>query len=75
MGTYAFQTSRGLFYIVYRHGRWHAVFKDESLGSYISPQQAADDLAGGYTTWPTGIDPGRLNISADIGDWTFIQAR
>ncbi|MFM0543991.1 hypothetical protein PQR29_04610 [Paraburkholderia strydomiana] len=75
MGTYAFKTRCGVFYIVYRHGRWHAVLNDESLGSYISPQQAADDLAGGYTDWPNGIDPSRLNIPADIGDWTFIKAR
>ncbi|WP_071811284.1 hypothetical protein [Burkholderia pseudomallei] len=74
MGTYAFKTSRGIFYIVYRHGRWHAVFNDESLGSYITPAQAADDLAGGHTSWPNGIDPARLNISSDLGDWMFIRA-
>jgi len=46
---YSYKTKIGVFYIIHRNGRWLAMYEDENLGSYISPQQAADDLSGGHT--------------------------
>lgn len=67
---YIFSTKVGIFSIVPKAGRWHAMFRGESLGSYFSPQQAADDLAGGHTfTPPGGFDTSKLGIPADISEW------
>lgn len=50
--------------------RYHVVYDGESLGSYSSPQQAADDVSGGHTFDPgNGVDLGSLGISGDLGDW------
>ena len=68
---YFFETSAGTFFITPRNGRWHIIFEDESLGSYINPTQAADDLAGGHTFSPgRGIDTSKLGIPEDIGEWS-----
>jgi hypothetical protein len=67
---YIFHTRVGVFSIVYRAGRWHVMFQDESLGAYASPQHAADDLAGGHTFTPSGgHDTSTLGIPVDIGEW------
>lgn len=51
-------------------GRFHPIWKDESLGSYHSAIAAIDDVAGGHTFSPSdGTDMGTLGISADPGDW------
>lgn len=67
---YIYRTKVGDFSITLLRGRWHVVFREESLGSYASPQQAADDLAGGHTFTPSGgHDTSRLGIPADISEW------
>lgn len=67
---YKHKTAVGTFLIAERLGRWHIIFKDESLGNYATPQQAADDLAGGHTFSPgTGIDTSTLDIPSDIKEW------
>ena len=67
---YSYQTKIGVFYIKHHNGRWHAMYQDENLGSYISPQQAVDDLTGGHTfSLSNGIDTSRLNIPEDISEW------
>ena len=67
---YYHQTRVGTFSIVERSGRWHVIFKGESLGSYVSPRQAADDLAGGHTFSPgIGIDTSKLDIPGDLEEW------
>ena len=67
-----YRTHKGVFYIVPRDGQYEVIFDDDRLGSYPTPEQAADDLAGGHTYWPSaGFDPGELGISDDLGDWTF----
>lgn len=67
---YSRHTSVGTFLIVERSGRWHVLFKDESLGSYANPRQAADDLAGGHTfSAGHGIDTSKLGIPRDIEEW------
>jgi hypothetical protein len=45
-----FKTRVGTFYIAEHNGRFHPIFDDESLGSYATAQQAAEDLAGGHTS-------------------------
>ena len=46
------------------------LYDDENLGSYHSPEAAADDVAGGHTFSPSnGIDLGDLGISENINDW------
>ena len=68
---YAYKTRFGMFFIGQSpDGRFHPIFDDESLGSYGSPQQAADDLAGGHTFSPSGgFDTSTLGIPEDITEW------
>lgn len=67
---YYYRTSAGTFQIAERARRWHVIFRDESLGSYAMPQQAADDLAGGHTFSPgPGIDTAKLSIPSDLAEW------
>ena len=51
-------------------GRFHVMWRHESLGSYISAAHAADDAGGGHVFTPSdGTDLGELAISRDLGDW------
>ena len=72
---YSFKTKVGVFYIGQsKDGRFHPIFDDETLGSYLTPMRAIDDLAGGHTfTPPGGFDTSRLGIPDDIGDWERIR--
>jgi len=65
---YKYKTALGIFYIAVISGRFHPVFDDESLGSYVTPQQAVDDLAGGHTFSP-GFDTEGLGIPAELSEW------
>ena len=68
---YSCSTRIGTFYIAEHNGRFHPVFQDESLGSYFNAQQAAEDLAGGHTFFPScGVDPSTLGIPEDVSEWT-----
>ncbi len=68
---YSYQTKIGVFYIVHRNGRWHAMCQDENLGSYFTPQHAADDLAGGHTfSLSNGADTSTLGIPEDVSEWS-----
>lgn len=67
---FRFETGAGPFYIAESSGNYHPVFKGESLGSYATPQQAVDDLAGGHTFTPVnGEDTASLGIPGDLGGW------
>ena len=44
---YVYKTRVGPFYIAEHNGRFHPVFAEESLGSYVTAQQAVEDLGGG----------------------------
>jgi hypothetical protein len=69
-GFWKHPTKVGTFAIRKMQGRWHALFEDESLGSYATPQKAADDLAGGHTFLPSsGVDPSRLGLTDDLAEW------
>lgn len=51
-------------------GRYKVMFGDENLGSYHSPEAAADDVSGGHTFSPSdGTDLGELDIPDDLGGW------
>ncbi len=67
-----FKTRHGTVKIVPYQGRYHIIYNEDNLGSYISPQQAIDDAAGGYTSTPTNeVDLGDLGLPADIGEWQY----
>jgi hypothetical protein len=70
---YVYETSAGAFYIAEHNGCFHPVFQEESLGSYATAQQAAEDLGGGHTfSLPGGIDPSDLGVPEDLEDWVKI---
>jgi hypothetical protein len=71
---YVCPTRVGSFYIVEMGGQFHPVYEDEPLGSYMSPEQAADDLAGGHTR-PVrgGYDTSKLGIPRDVAQWYRMQ--
>jgi hypothetical protein len=70
---YVYETPAGAFYIAEQNGRFHPVFQEQSLGSYATAQQAAEDLAGGHTfSLPGGIDPSDLGVPEELEDWVKI---
>jgi hypothetical protein len=66
-----YKTHKGPVFIGQCHkGRFHPLWRDESLGSYHSAVGAIEDVAGGHTFTPSdGTDMGALGISSDPGDW------
>lgn len=67
---YVYKTRAGEFYIAEHNGCFHLIFEEQSLGSYATPQQAAEDLAGGHTFSPSsGVDTSELGIPEDITEW------
>ena len=74
-GYYRVKTRAGLFRIVPHQGRWVAMFEDEALGSYISPQQAAEDVAGGHVFWPSCGDTSVFGIPEDVSEWDLVKFR
>ena len=71
---YIFRTKSGVFSIVQRNDRWHLKFNGESLGSYSTAVQAADDLVGGRFSLPTGTDTATLGIPANLSEWEQMPA-
>ncbi len=73
---YKTNTSIGPFFIAEHEGRYHVVFDGESLGAYVSPAQAVDDVAGGHTfSIPSGVDTATLGIPDDLGEWERVIGR
>jgi len=69
---WSYQTRAGTFRIVFRDRRYLAMFDDEALGSYATPGQGADDLAGGHTFTPSnGINTASLGIPDNIHEWEY----
>ena len=67
---YLYKTTAGPFYIAEHEERFHPLLSDESLGSYATPERAADDLAGGHTfASRTGVDTSSLGIPHDLSEW------
>jgi hypothetical protein len=51
-------------------GGYSVVFQEEDLGSYTSPEAAADDVSGGHTFSPSGgVDFAALSIPEDLSEW------
>jgi len=72
---FRYSTGAGPFYIVEKNARFHVIYDDEDLGSYATPQQAVDDLAGGHTYWPSsGLDPSELGIPEDLSFWEHLRS-
>lgn len=72
-GYYACSTSAGEFRIASINGRWQAMFQDEGLGSYVTAEQALEDLVGGHTFWPSCGNPSRFKLPDDLSEWRFIR--
>jgi len=72
---YVWKTRVGPIYIAESKGRFHVIYQDESLGTYATPEQAADDVAGGHTfSIPGGIDTATLGISRYLNEWQRVKA-
>ena len=53
-----------------KSGLFKIMYGEEKLGSYKTPQQAVDDLAGGHTFSPSdGADTSLLDIPSELGEW------
>jgi hypothetical protein len=51
-------------------GRYHPIWRDESLGSYRNIVAAVENVAGGHAFTPSdGTDTGALGLSSDPADW------
>jgi hypothetical protein len=67
---YVHKTAVGAFYIAEQDGRFHPVFRDESLGSYATTQQAVDNLTGGHTLNAIdGLDTAALGLPNLVQQW------
>jgi hypothetical protein len=67
---YVHKTAAGPFYIAEQDGRFHPVFRNESLGSYATTQQAVDDLiAGDILNSVDGLDTASLGIPNLVQEW------
>jgi hypothetical protein len=76
MKAYRYQSKKGTFHIVPSDGQWHPVHEDEWLGGYATPHMALDDLAGGYTFWPSsGLDPSTCGLPDELDDWEVVSFR
>jgi hypothetical protein len=73
-GTFIFATRAGHFMLIQADGKWQAIFEDEVLGSFDTPQRAAELLVSGGTDLPSVGDPAQFGVSANLSDWTFIPA-
>ena len=50
--------------------QWVIIMENDNLGTYATPQMAVEDLVGGRTTFPpSGVDPSKLDLPADVADW------
>jgi hypothetical protein len=72
-----FKTEVGRFYIEKVGDMYDLTCNDETLGSYDTPQQAADDIAfGGVLITKTRdgktvVDTSTLDIPTDLDKWKF----
>ncbi len=69
---YAYSNDYGLWTIARstEDGRWHALLDGESLGSFQTPQDAAECLAIGFVWFPrSGLDPGECDLPERLEDW------
>lgn len=67
-----FETIKGTVFIARsQDGRYHPIWKGDSLGSYAKLTGAVEDAAGGHVFTPSdGTDMASLGISSDPSDWS-----
>jgi hypothetical protein len=64
------KTLVGAFYIAEQDGRFHPLYRDESLGSYATSQEAVDDLTRGHIlNSADGLDTSSLAIPNRLQGW------
>lgn len=67
---YVHKTVVGAFYIAEQDGRFHPLFRDASLGSYATSQEAVDDLTSGQILSSfDGVDTSSLAIPNRLQAW------
>lgn len=50
--------------------RYQVVYNEEILGSYHSPEAAANDVSGGHTFSPSNsVDFEELGVPSDLTEW------
>lgn len=65
-----FTTGVGTWRIVPSNGGWQAMWEDERLGWYHSPEAALDDLCGGHTNLPSsGVDSSECGLPDELSEW------
>lgn len=76
MGYWIFRTRRGPFLVVPRRdGLFQLRFREDALGTYGHPAQAANDAGGGHhpclDCFPD--DGESLGVPKDLSEWTFVS--
>ena len=66
---YVFHTTKGPFYIAEWKKRFYPIFGDKPLGSFSTPEEAAEDLAYGRVPSLPGIDFASLQIPSNLKKW------
>jgi len=69
---YEHATPWGVFRILLSGGRWTIFSDEERLGDYATAIQALDALLRGHTL-RDGRDTSRMDLPAQISDWTIIE--
>lgn len=75
---YTFQTDKGVARIDQnpKNRLFYAIFNEQSLGSYTSPEQAAEELSAGCTfVLVSGIEIETLGIPSELGGWNRALSR
>lgn len=68
-------SSTGPFFIhLEADGRWHVVWEGDDLGSFDSPEVAAEEVADGCTFWPKSGNPALMNLSPELKAWTPLDS-
>jgi len=74
MKGFRFGSTEGSFYILPGKDGWDALFGNESLGAFASPQQAADDLARGVSCARLSANcTSMLEIPEEIAEWEIVH--
>ena len=75
VGAYFKRTGVGTFWIRPFERQWGLFVEHhgdmEYLGSYDSPEAAADDVYTQHTGWDAWDGPDRPEAPADLGEWEF----
>jgi hypothetical protein len=67
---YVHKTQVGAFYIAEQDGRFHSLFRNETLGSYATMQQAVDQLTAGHIINSFGdLDTSTLALPKRVQEW------